>query len=300
MSARNEHQVEVNGFGCKCLKHESNSECEIAAKRDLHLSISARVIVGSAIIHVFVGKDNQVFACHEDLLALHSGYFKERFARVEADTDEKIALPEAAPQIFAEFYAWLYTGNWMATSILCTQTTGQEAYALATFLEAPALQNYYMDQNRKDYKEDKFNWLYANSVESVYKVTKKGSLHRKFTSHVVGCKDPLRVFPEGSKEWKAWKNCKGPKGFFKRCPDLEEDLTALNGKDWGDTFPWDECYRKDYMVEEIPLGLTWDHQLLAKQSLQDRKKDAKNKAKPKDVRSKIELAHLVRKKEPAA
>lgn len=154
-------------------------------------------------------------------MALHSAYFKERLRAIEGDTDEKISLPDVNPDIFAEFYAWMYTGKWIDTPALCTESTGGKTYALATFLEAPAFQNLHMDENRKDYKNDKFNWLYARSVESVYKVTKKDSLHRKFTSHVVSCKDPLQVFPKGSKEWKAWKDCKGSKGLFERYPDLK-------------------------------------------------------------------------------
>ncbi|KAF8857300.1 hypothetical protein BDZ45DRAFT_788557 [Acephala macrosclerotiorum] len=263
-------------------------------------SYNRRVIIGSALVPIFIGKDNQVFACHEDLLILHSGYFKERLRAIEADVDEKISLPEVNPEIFAEFYAWMYTGKWLGTSCLCKSSTEKEVYALATLLEAPAFQNFCMDAIMKTYQIEEYNWLYISSVESVYNVTKKDSLHRKLTSRIVNCKNPLQVFPKGSGEWKLWRDWKGPKGIFQKHPDLEEDLATLDGKDWKGTFPWDECYRKDYMVEVIPLDVAWENQLLVTQSLEDRKKDARNKNKPQDVRSKIELDHLQREKEPAA
>ena len=81
--------------------------------------------------------------------------------------------------------------------------------------------------------------------------------------------------------------------LFERNIHLRKDLAIAKGKTWNGTFPWDDQYRQSYMEETIPLEEIWETQILSKDK---GKAEIKKAAKAGDFLSKIELAHLDRKK----
>lgn len=246
------------------------------------------MISASETVNIFVGNDNQTFAVHKDLIVLHSGYFANRFR--EGNEDEKIALPQFKPAIFADFHAWLYSGKFMQPvkpGFLSTPTSGEELWALGEFLRAPSFQNYVMDDNIHAYKTEKKNWIYVASFDSIYKnTTTRASLLRKLAVDVLTFYNPFQIHQEGSKAWGEWD------ALRQKYPDLSKDLAEAEGMQWNGTHPWDHEHRASYMVKEVPLEQTWEKQILAKRS----KSEIIEGKRVHDIRSIIELAHLERRK----
>jgi hypothetical protein len=241
------------------------------------------VTMYSPRVDIYVGKGEKAFTIDKDLLALHSQYFRNRFA--EADENEQFTLPHVKEEHFVFFKSWLYTGDWLHIgNALSTPTTGEELWALGTFLKAPAFQNYCMDDIRQDAKNERNHWVYIKSVESVYKVSKKTSMLRKFTADVLCCHNPFDKHKPGSKDRADWER------LMDRCHDIAVDMAKAAVKKWNGTNPWDDEHRGSYMEEEVPLGDLWEQQILSRRSRADIEKAAKAKC----IQSVIELEHLKR------
>ncbi|KUJ16523.1 uncharacterized protein LY89DRAFT_734624 [Mollisia scopiformis] len=258
---------------------------EIRKKQEVHRSISARVIIGSPQVEIWVGEKQQAFIVHQHLLTLHSGYFNRRFSIDEED--EKIQLPEVQPKRFTDFVSWMYYGTLLDTDVTESETAGEDNWALGSFLEAPSFQNHCMDDCfRHACRDERRHFVYVTSIESVYKATEKASVARKFTTDLMNCLNPLKKLKEGSEKWNDWT------AMLERCPDLKADMENAVRQDWNGTYPWDCQYRDSYMVEEFNLGERWEEQILARRSLEQITMDAATG----EMKSVLQLSHLKRKK----
>ncbi|CZR61647.1 uncharacterized protein PAC_11544 [Phialocephala subalpina] len=244
-----------------------------------------RITVGGKIICIFMVKDKQGFTVHKDLLALHSGYFRNRFR--DAEEDEKFELQDFKAATFADFHAWLYSGIFLDAKDLVTSMSSQETWALGSFLKAPAYQNHCMDLMRNDFRSHygttrDYKRVLIEDIESAYNHTSKGSLLRVFMVDLVCSKDVWGTLPKGSTEQKEWEALSENNTDFKR-----DTLTRLP-QPWLGTFPWDEQYREGYLEDEERLDETWEKLILASRSLSD----IEEAARTGEVKSIIELAHL--------
>lgn len=230
---------------------------------------------------IWVGPDKQIFSIHRDLLALHSGYFANRFR--ELMDDENILLPRVNLAIFATFHSWIYSGDPLAVH-QPVESKAAKMWAFGHDFKAPGFQNAVMDEIREASKVAK-EALSVFAVNTRYNNTKKGSLLRRFTADTMNCKDPFQRFEEGSEAWKRWEE------VLHNHKDLSFDMAKAE-KRWIGVRPWDDTCRGRYMVEEPPLDELWEAQILAKRT----KEEITAAANAKCVRSIIELAHLQRRK----
>jgi hypothetical protein len=67
----------------------------------------------SKTILILVGANRHIFHVQKDLLALHSGYFKDRLAEIEQYGEQEISLPGIDASGFAEFACWLLGYSFM-------------------------------------------------------------------------------------------------------------------------------------------------------------------------------------------
>jgi hypothetical protein len=231
---------------------------------------------------VFVGKENQPFTIHKDLLILHAGYFRNFFH--DAADDTKVALPNIKPSLFIDFISWLYTGKFLDVSneALGGGPRTDMLWELGRSLRCPAFQNLCMDDCRIYCQDPAAPWPYVEAISTMYTLTKKGSLLRKFAAHSMMCKNPFTELEEGSREYKKWEK------LLEKCPDLATDM--VKGKNWNGTRPWDDEHRGAYMEEEADLDKRWDELILRQRT----KAEIKKEADKKDIRSIIELEHLER------
>jgi len=245
-------------------------------------------MIGSGVVTIFVGTESQSSISHKDLLSLHSNHFRTKF--VEANEDTKFKLEDIGAVHFAKFNAWLYSGGelQLGKGVAGFASRWEGLWMLGQHMEAPAFQNYCMDGIRNSYKARANERLKAPTLGFVYKVTKQGSLLRKFFSDLMSCKNPFQGLEEGSEIWAEWD------ALLKRAPDLSNDITKAAGKQWGRTRAWDDVHRDSYMVKEVPLAKAWMDQILVKRT----KEEIEEAAKGKDARSILEFAHLKRNEAP--
>lgn len=169
---------------------------------------------------------------------------------------------------------------------LAKATTGHELWAMGSFLKAPRYQDYVFELNRESYRTEPNHWLYADSVEAAYTLTRQDALLRSWIADLMNCVNPLKNLQRGSEEFLKWE------ALFERCPDIKIDMDNAIRKEWNDSHPWDDEYRIDYKEKEIPLDEAYEIQILEKRTLAE----IKEATKTKEVISHIELAHLRRKR----
>ncbi|KAF8857298.1 hypothetical protein BDZ45DRAFT_691024 [Acephala macrosclerotiorum] len=138
------------------------------------------------------------------------------------DEDEKTGMKFKLPQfnayIFADFYSLLYSGRLLEARSLQHEISGEQLTALGEFLEAPALQNLCMEGNIIHYRDDEQydHWILVKCIESVYDVTRKGSLLRKLVADLLNLLNPIgKVRGPKLKKWKA---------LLIKCPDIKNDV----------------------------------------------------------------------------
>ena len=217
---------------------------------------------------------------------IHSQYFVNRFR--EAGQDGKVALQTIKGSLFLDFVSWLYTGKFLAVSnkALGGGPRTDELWELGNILKVPAFQNMCMDDCRTYCQDGSESWPFIEGVETMYKVSGKGSVLRKFAAHSMACKSPFELHDEGSKPYKDWE------ALVTKYRDIAIDMAVAAGKNWNDTLPWDDGNRAAYMLEEVPLEDAWDEYILSTRT----KAEIKKAAKAKCIRSIIELEHLDREK----
>lgn len=76
----------------------------------------------------------------------------------------------------------------------------------------------------------------------------------------MNCLNPLKRYKEGGAKWLEWNT------MLDRCPDLRADMEKATRQEWNGTYPWDEQYRDEYMVEEFSLEQRWEDQILARRT----------------------------------
>jgi hypothetical protein len=192
------------------------------------------------------------------------------------------------PASFAEFVSWLNIG-WCLDfkDYLHDGIEAGHAWALGELLEAPAFQNWCMDTFREHCKKPKKEWPAVEKIRVIYETSTKDSKLRKFAAHSMACKNPFEQYMEGSEMYKAWNT------LLEDSPEIAQDIVRGAGKKWNGTFPWDDEHRQAYLEDEVDLEQLWEKQILAARSIEDVKAAAQRNC----IRSKIELAHLERKKE---
>jgi hypothetical protein len=60
------------------------------------------------------------------------------------------------------------------------------------------------------------------------------------------CKNPFSTHSENSEEIKLWTE------LLDNFPDLVRDM-AVGSKQWGDSLPWDDIHRDQYVEKEVPV-----------------------------------------------
>lgn len=86
---------------------------KLAQRLDGKLSEKALLPIATAIITVVVGKDERLFAAHEDVLS-RSPYFKDacRDLFFSSDSAQRLDLRDEDPQIFSALLEFLYKGDY--------------------------------------------------------------------------------------------------------------------------------------------------------------------------------------------
>jgi hypothetical protein len=100
------------------------------------------------------------------------------------------------------------------------------------------------------------------------------------------CKNPFSTHSENSEEIKLWTE------LLDNFPDLVRDM-AVGSKQWGDSLPWDDIHRDQYVEKEVPVEERWDTLILARRTREEIQ-EAVNRNWCR--KSEIELGHLEREK----
>jgi BTB/POZ domain len=239
-------------------------------------------------ITVFVTLNEHAFHANKTLLALHSGYFRDKLAEIEHQEEQKISLPEVNASQFAEFTCWARSYRWVPASIHGhLSCLGERYWQLGSFLKAPGFQNSAMDDVRtwcKGTTNEK--WPACQDIDLIYRLTNHGAKLRKFAAASIAYRDPFEKHTEGEEKYKAWEE------LFKNWPALKADVAEAAEEDWSDTNPWDDENRERYMEKEISLNQLWEEHILARRTIDQIKEAAKDGC----PRSMIELDHVTKGK----
>jgi hypothetical protein len=237
-------------------------------------------------ITIFVGLNQNAFHANKTLLALHSGYLKEKIAEIEQQDEQKISLPEVNACQFAEFICWIRSYRWVPVDIHGDlDCLGERFWQLGSLLKAPGFQNVAMDDIRRWCKDPETkDWPNRKDVDLIYRLTTPDTKLRKFAADSVACRNPFEKYTEDEEEYKAWEQ------LFRDWPALKMEVVHAAEEDWNARYPWDDENRERYMQEEIPLDQLWEEHILARRSIKEIKAAAKNGC----PRSMIELDHLER------
>lgn len=223
---------------------------------------------------------------HQDLLAIHSGHFREWLNKCQSLQDfEFNNTPYPLKVKLSQFYfflGWLHTGSLLDTKLFTSYDLTGKLWELGAFLEAPGFQNSVIDKVRSQYRNGKSKKYYMNkkTIKGIYGTTRSGSRPRKLASDIMGM---LKV-ADGDDYEKKWVWAK----LLKKIPGLNRDYTSAHQETWIGS-PWDERYRARYMVQEEPVYDMWEQQILKKgnATLEERKAD-------KTLEGQLEWEHLER------
>ncbi|KAL5319037.1 hypothetical protein ACEPPN_014107 [Leptodophora sp. 'Broadleaf-Isolate-01'] len=279
----------VSLFECECADkdHDTQRQCNHYAKQRVARSITTKILLMfSKTASIVVGPERQIFNLHQDLLALHSVFFREHFAFA----DQNIILPSVNVAEFADFVAWVYgeDSSHLENDRIENndETVLERGWALGSFLGSPGYQNVSFSHYSEYCPGDASQWPDLKSIRIIYERTLTGSKLRKFAAHSMAANPPFKKHKPGSQEFAEWN------ALLKEYPVLNIDIVHATAKDWGETFPWDDEHLGAYLEDETPLDQAWEEQILAKRDIAAIKGGAKKKC----IRSIFELAHLERKK----
>jgi hypothetical protein len=125
--------------------HLFNSSCHFLCHTHYSQDLSFRQDDSSSCQR----KSTHIFHLQKDLLALHSGYFKDRLAENEQHEDQEASPPNINASEFAECACWLLGYSFMPVNnvVLHTDTNilDERLWQLGAFLRAPGLQNFAID-----------------------------------------------------------------------------------------------------------------------------------------------------------
>ncbi|PVH74109.1 hypothetical protein DL98DRAFT_605669 [Cadophora sp. DSE1049] len=246
-----------------------------------------RILTFSNSASIIVGPEKQTFNVPQDLLALHSTFFREHFTRAE----QKIVLPAISAADFAEFVSWIYQLS-LPSEPLYTPGENflmapERGWELGRLLGAPGYQNDGI-QTYQDYCRDNLDhWPDVLTIRTIYTIRPSSSKLRKFAADSMATHSPLRWHTPGSPELTEWD------ALLKEFPELSIDIVYASAKGWNGTLPWDDDNLDAYMEDETQLDQAWEEQILAKWGIDD----IRNEAEKKCIRSIFELAHLERNKD---
>jgi hypothetical protein len=178
----------------------------------------------------------------------------------------EINVPDLNAIHFTAFLSFIYTRT-ISLSISDLQLhpthTFPILYLSASQLGSPGFMNYIMTQQRR--KGDR-QWpsveqvRFIHSAVSSYTPLNRPGLNgtmgtgamegpvilRKFTAACTAASNPFTRYSEGSDELAEWTK------LFGECQGLWLDVLKEGGR-WAESKPWEECWRREWMVEEEGL-----------------------------------------------
>ncbi|KAG4443064.1 hypothetical protein IFR05_001460 [Cadophora sp. M221] len=184
-----------------------------------------RILSFSKTVSILVGPDKQSFNVHQDLLALHSTFFRDHFTFAE----QTIILPAVNAAEFAEFAAWIYNLGSLnldndRIEYDCDTTLDQD-WALGSFLGAPKYQNKSLVLYGIYYNIHGRQWLNTNSIRIIYERRSPGSKLRKFAAHSIAAKSPFKEHKPGTPEFAELD------ALLKKYPEISIDIVHATAKD---------------------------------------------------------------------
>jgi len=201
--------------------------------------IYCRIILYSETITILAGmEEKQSFNVHKDLLAVHSTYFSNLLSEKGLGADEKISI-SANASLFADFISWVYFGEFLKVEndALEGEQAVDDLWELARYFQAPAFQNFCMDDCRTYCKGSEIDpknspWPFVEGIKKMYSITPRGSKLRKLAVDSLSYKNPLH---ENKKEWKALLTGQNSREAW--INDLREDFAVEAGTDWNNVPP---------------------------------------------------------------
>ena len=168
----------------------------------------SRIVPFSKMATVLVGPEKQPFTVPQDLLNLHSSFFRQHFARA----DQNIVLPTVDAVLFAEFVAWLYFLELSAEpedgiyvdDHDARRTVLDRSWALGSFLGAPSYQKTQMKDYQDYCRGSSYDWPDILSIRTIYEVTPAGSKLRNFAADSIATQSPFKRHASGSPEFAEW------------------------------------------------------------------------------------------------
>jgi hypothetical protein len=153
-------------------------------------------------------------------------------------------------------------------------------YLSASQLGSPGFMNYIMTQQRR--KVDR-KWPSVEQVRFIHsavssytplnhpggngtmgsRATEGPMILRKFTAACIAASNPFTRYSEGSDELTEWTK------LFSECQGLWLDVLKEGGR-WAESKPWEECWRKEWVVEERGLGERWEEMRVHGESRRER------------------------------
>jgi hypothetical protein len=207
--------------------------------------IYGRIIIYSETVTILAGmEEKQSFNVHKDLLAVHSTYFSNLLSEKGLGADEKISIPANA-SLFADFISWVYFGEFLKVEndALEGEQAVDDLWELARYFQAPAFQNFCMDDCRTYCKASETDpksspWPFVEGIKKMYSITPRGSKLRKLAVDSLSYKNPLHENKRGSAVWKEWKALlTGQNSREAWINDLREDFAVEAGTDWNNIPP---------------------------------------------------------------
>ncbi|TVY78502.1 hypothetical protein LSUE1_G005935 [Lachnellula suecica] len=277
-------------YECSCYyrspSHKTKEDCKASRRAYANREISRKLFLGSPIVLVVCGKSgtsSQSFHVHQNLLTVHSQYFRRKVDEALDSVDFKICLPDVRPALFASYISWIQSGFTTRSFSVDIKDQCEAQWRLGEILEDERFQNGCMEDLRECVTRE--GWPSIEDAKLIYDITDKGSLLRKFVSDVLACKNPLRSDDLDEREkWDA---------LLVSLPDLSMDIHRAGARNWNGTKAWDSEHRLSYMVPETSLAIRWEQQILAKRT----RDEIKIAADGGDLLSQIQLEHLDRKVE---
>ncbi|KAK0120298.1 hypothetical protein ONS95_011704 [Cadophora gregata] len=286
MEDREEKEAAQAELRCGNEDHDNQRKSDKTKKRQLAKFIIARMLTFSKNTSIIVGPERQISNVPQDLLALHSTFFREHFDRAE----QEIVLPTMRAAEFAKFVAWLHLLVLDSEPLYGDEedldTVTERGWELGRILGAPGYQNSYM-LVYKDYCRDNLViWPDALTIRTIYDITPPRCKLRKFAADSMAARSPFKRYAAGSRKLAEWD------ALLKEFPELSIDIVYASVNDWRENVPWDDEYLVAYMEDEVSLDSAWEEQILAKRNIDEIRKEAEKKC----IRSIFELSHLERNK----
>jgi len=122
--------------------------------------------LNSAIVTIAVGKDQRLFAAHEEVLS-HSPWFAEscRAQSFSSPTQRRIAIPDEEPEVFSALLEYLYKGDYYPRLL---HDRKRETWTLEDGRQDPTTMSPQQDPTPTSTTTKKFQSLLSNESATVY------------------------------------------------------------------------------------------------------------------------------------